>query len=153
MIGLPIVLLGGCVAAIANVAEDAGKKKTTASSPKQADQPAQEPAATESEPAPQAEATPSPSDFEIEVKVLKKACFGSAGCNVTYRINPGYSGPDLGDDQKFDVVYEVRGGTDGAQVNTFTMEGERASFDAEEFLSTPSSGTKLTAKVKEILGS
>jgi hypothetical protein len=32
------------------------------------------------------------SDFEIGTKIPEKNCFGSAGCNVTYRIKPKYVG-------------------------------------------------------------
>jgi hypothetical protein len=36
--------------------------------------------------------TPEPSDFELTVKTLSKQCFGSAGCNITYRIQSGWDG-------------------------------------------------------------
>jgi hypothetical protein len=36
--------------------------------------------------------TPRKSDFEIEIKILEKKCFGSAGCSVTHRIKPKYVG-------------------------------------------------------------
>jgi hypothetical protein len=36
--------------------------------------------------------TPEPSDFELTVKTLSKQCFGSAGCNITYRIQAGWDG-------------------------------------------------------------
>lgn len=42
---------------------------------------------------PPAVVLPKPADFTIAVKVLEKKCFGSAGCNVTYQIDPKYTGP------------------------------------------------------------
>lgn len=103
------------------------------------------------EPEPSPTATPQPIDFTIVVKVLKKSCFGSYGCNITYRIKPGYFGPDLTDDQEFEVVYKVTGGKDGPQINSFTMTGTEASFDSKEFLTVPSSTTKIKARVTEVL--
>lgn len=93
---------------------------------------------------------PEPDDFEITVKVLKKQCFGSAGCNVTYRIDPSYVGtmsiPDAGTTE---VTYEVKGGED-PQISTFTIEDGTATFDSEERLQTSSSKAKLTAKVTDV---
>jgi hypothetical protein len=95
--------------------------------------------------------TPGPADFRLTLKTLKKACFGSAGCNVTYRIQPTYIGTEtLEPGTEYEVTYEVRGGQDGAQTNTFTLQDGNASVDSEEFLSTTSSGTKLTAKVTDV---
>ncbi|MEV0386604.1 hypothetical protein [Nonomuraea sp. NPDC050643] len=93
--------------------------------------------------------TPSASDFKISIRILEKACFGSAGCNITYRIKPSYSGPDLTSDQEFTVTYEVRGGED-PQINSFEMTGEEASFASEEFISTSSSASKLRAVVTDV---
>jgi hypothetical protein len=98
---------------------------------------------------PTVQITPKPSHFHISIRTLKKACFGSAGCNVTYQINPAYVGPALGDDQTVTVTYEVRGGDD-PQINSFELEGTRASFSEEEFISTPSSSSKLRAVVTDV---
>jgi hypothetical protein len=95
--------------------------------------------------------TPGPADFRLSLKTLKKTCFGSAGCNVTYRIQPTYIGTEtLEPGAEYEVTYEVRGGEDGAQTNTFTLQDGNASVDSEEFISTTSSGTKLTAKVTDV---
>lgn len=94
---------------------------------------------------------PDPSDVKIRVKVLEKECFGSAGCNLTYRIEPEYTGTaTLPDDRTISIIYEVRGGEDGPQINTFTITGDNAEFDAEENISTSSSSKKLTAKATEV---
>lgn len=92
---------------------------------------------------------PTPKDFTIKVKTLEKKCFGSAGCNVEYRIQPEYSGPPLGSDQTTEVTYEVRGLEDTA-VGTFTMNGTSAEIPSSESGSTTSSGKKLTAKVTSV---
>ncbi len=64
---------------------------------------------------------PSPSDFTIGVKVLEKKCIGSAGCNVSYRIEPQYTGLRSLDGNTFIVIYEVTGGEDGPQINNFEV--------------------------------
>jgi hypothetical protein len=119
-------------------------------------QPTSEP--TTSEPEPTTETpTPEPTfagtadDFKIAVKILRKKCFGSAGCNVTYRINPQYVGvADFPDDGTVEVTYVVKGLEDGDAVNTFTIEGDQASFDSEEDGSIASSKAKLTAKATDV---
>ena len=82
------------------------------------------------------------------MKTLQKQCFGSAGCNVTYRVGVDYTGTGALDPAKtYEVTYEVRGVEDGPAVNTLTIEDGQASVDSEEIASTPSSATKLTVKV------
>jgi hypothetical protein len=92
---------------------------------------------------------PAPSAFRLAVKILQKKCFGSAGCNVTYRVDPKFLGP--GDPNDTEVTYEVLGGEDGPQVNTFTIDSAgTASYPSEETVSTPSSRTVLTARVTDV---
>jgi hypothetical protein len=95
-------------------------------------------------------AQPRRRDFELTVKTLSKQCFGSAGCNLTYRIEVGYDGPPLDPSNTYEVVYEVRGGEDGPQINTLTVEGDQSSVDSEESISTNSSARKLTAVVTSV---
>jgi hypothetical protein len=93
-----------------------------------------------------------PKDFEIELKTLEKQCFGSAGCNVTFRIDPIYVGSSpLPDTGTIEVIYEVRGGEDSPQINTFTISGGQAEYDAEEFASTTSESAVLTARATEVI--
>ena len=96
-----------------------------------------------------AAAPPDPAHFKIGIVVLEKECFASAGCNITYRIDPSYNGPsDISDTE---VTYEVVGGEDGAIVNTFEIDGSgEASFDEREFASTASSRKALTARVTSV---
>jgi hypothetical protein len=95
-------------------------------------------------------ASPAAADFRIRLKVKRKTCFGSAGCNVTYRIVPTYVGSEDLSSGSWDVTYVVRGGEDGPQTNTFTMTDGEASFDSEELVSTRSRDTKLTVKVVSV---
>lgn len=91
------------------------------------------------------------SDFKIGIKILSKKCFGSAGCSVTYRIKPEYVGDQsLPSSGTVEVTYRVKGNESGPQANTFPIEDGEASYEKEEYLSTPSSGTSITAKVIEV---
>jgi hypothetical protein len=94
--------------------------------------------------------TPSPADFKVSVHILKKDCFGPAGCNVTYRIEPAYSGQVLDDNQSFTVTYAVTGGED-PQSGSFTVTGSQASYSSEEFISTKSSKANLVVTVNEVI--
>lgn len=101
------------------------------------------------EPTPEITPTPSPSDYELRVKTLQKECFGSAGCNVSYTIRVTYSGTPLPEDATYSVTYKVTGGEDEV-INTFEINGDRATVAEEESVSTSSSGAKLRAKVTEV---
>lgn len=99
---------------------------------------------------------PKATDFTLAVKVLKKSCFGSAGCNLTYRIDPTYSGAPFPAGVRFEVVYQVNGGAD-PQVNRFTIgagdgpgNSWSASVQEEEFIQTKSSSAVLTAVVTDV---
>jgi hypothetical protein len=90
---------------------------------------------------------PSAGDFAISVKVLSKHCFGSAGCNITYRIDPSYSGHLLDSGDTYTITYEVTGVEDGPQINSFTLTGDQVQYESEESAQTTSSSVKLKAKV------
>ncbi|MGB3828675.1 MAG: hypothetical protein WA962_07835 [Ornithinimicrobium sp.] len=68
---------------------------------------------------------------------------------MTVSIDPSYIGVDPLP-EAFEVTYEIRGGEDGPQVNTFSVEGDTISYDSEESLSTSSSDTELEAVVTEV---
>lgn len=97
-------------------------------------------------------ALPAPSDFAISVKILSKQCFGSAGCVVSYQINPSYVGSTGLTDTPLTVVYEVKGGQDGPVINNFTVTGTSARFPKQEVVQTVSSGTVLTATATSVSG-
>ena len=115
---------------------------------------ASEPAAAETTTEPPAPVfgTPTKADFKLAVKTLTKKCFGSAGCNVTYRILVSYSGPALDPATTYEVLYQVKGGEDGPVDNKLTVTGDQSSVDEEEMIQTKSSKTKLTVVVTDVLG-
>jgi hypothetical protein len=109
------------------------------------------PPATSASASPSATVTLSPDNLDLKVKILEKECFGSAGCNVTYQIKvSSYDGPDDVGDQRFRVVYEVRGGEDGPQVNNMTFTGDSYEYDQEETISTRPH-PHLTARVTDVI--
>ena len=96
---------------------------------------------------------PTVKDFKLTVKTLTKQCFGSAGCNVTFRVATSYTGPALDPSKTYEVLYQVRGGEDGPIANKLTVEGTTVTFDEEEMVSTSKSSAKLTAVVTDVLES
>jgi hypothetical protein len=94
--------------------------------------------------------TPTKDDFVVGVKVKKKECFGSAGCLITFRIDPTYIGDDLADGSSVEVTYKVKG-AEGGYTNTFTMDSDgTAHLDSAEDIQTASSKTKLSAIVTDV---
>lgn len=91
-----------------------------------------------------------PRDFKFGVKIREKECFGSAGCNVVYQINPRYIGADDLSEGTWDITYRITGPEDGPALNTMRLEDGTFSFDEEEFASTPSSSTVLRAHVTRV---
>lgn len=94
--------------------------------------------------------SPKPGDFSVTALVLKRDCFGSAGCNVQYRINPQYKGQPLSDSQSFTVTYTVKGGSDPQEGN-FTLIGGKATYSEMEFIQTSSASAKLTITVTSVI--
>ncbi|MBB5075814.1 hypothetical protein [Nonomuraea endophytica] len=92
---------------------------------------------------------PKPEDFSLRVKTLKKECFGSAGCNVTYSIRVTLLNEIESEDTEYEVTYKVTGGEDPV-INTFTIQGTEVSYEEEEFVGTSSSSSKLKAEVIEV---
>ena len=86
----------------------------------------------------------------LKVKVTEKQCFGSAGCNITYRIEPSYGGLPLSESDEWLITYTVSGGTDGPQINSFTLRGTQIEYDADEFIQVKSTKTVLTAAVTAV---
>lgn len=89
---------------------------------------------------------PKPTDFTLTTKTLSKECFGSAGCNVTYRIKASWTG-SLDPAKTYEVSYEVRGVEDGPAVGTIDVTGDSYETSDEEIASTTSRSRKLTVVV------
>lgn len=96
-----------------------------------------------------ATAPPSPSDFIVGVIVTEQRCFGSAGCNYRYTINPQYiSTQPLPD--KTTVVFTVTGGEQD-QVGNFTIDADgTATFDRETRIS-GEENANLQATVTQVI--
>ncbi|MER5336775.1 hypothetical protein [Micromonospora sp. NPDC002717] len=149
-----LLCFGGCGALLATTSGDEPvADKTATSAAPQAHPATSAPAptapATTAPPAP-AYGTPTKSDFKLKVKILKKQCFGSAGCNITYRIDVTYTGDvDLDPSKTYEVTYQVKGAEDPI-INTFEVSGDSASVQQEEMAGTKRSGDKLTAVVTDV---
>lgn len=88
-------------------------------------------------------------DVTATVTVVTKACFGSAGCNVTYRVKPNID-QDKRTGKNYEVIYTVEGGTDGPIQERLWIYGNR--YEATEgFTSTASRGVELTVRVNSVV--
>lgn len=93
--------------------------------------------------------TPTPEDFQLEVIETSRSCFGSAGCNIKYKINPTYTGPTIDSSKSYTIIYEVTGAED-LKTDNFTMRGDKWSGSSEDFVSAPT-GAVLAAKVTRVV--
>lgn len=93
--------------------------------------------------------TPKVADFKAAPKIVKKDCFGSAGCNVTLRVDLAYAGPALDPSDSWLLVYEIRGVEDGPLVGNLTLTGSDYTSQ-EESVGTTSSKSKITVKVTSV---
>jgi hypothetical protein len=92
---------------------------------------------------------PVPTDFQIGIVETRRSCFGSAGCNITFQIDPSYVGTSsLSPSKTYTVVYQVNGG-DSPKTANFTITGSQASF-REDTISTPP-GANLSAVATRVL--
>ena len=94
---------------------------------------------------------PVAADFTLEVKVLDKSCFGSAGCNITYRVDATYnadSGP-MNPSITYELTYELQG-TKDPKVATMRVTGDKYEREERDIVQTRSSGTTLKAVITSI---
>ena len=89
---------------------------------------------------------PAAKDFKITLKVLTKDCFGTAGCNITYRVNSVTVPPGLDTSKTYEVSYKVTGAEDPKEGTVTITNGK---FDTEsifdEMASTKNKNAKLIA--------
>ncbi|SEF16061.1 hypothetical protein [Jiangella alba] len=91
-----------------------------------------------------------PEDYLLTIKVLEQSCFGSAGCNVTYRIEvTSLYLEEVDPNATYELTYEVQGGED-TRINTLQITGATYSVDEQEMVSTPSEATELVAVVTAV---
>lgn len=95
--------------------------------------------------------TPKATDFKMSIKMLDKQCFGSAGCNISFRlVDLKYSGEKLPADETYEISYEIKGLQDPMQ-GTFEMQGDLSySVSKEEFGQTKNSKAKPSVTITEI---
>ena len=93
---------------------------------------------------------PKPIDFELEVKVLDKQCFGSAGCSIEYQVDPTYLGDtdDLAD-MVVQITYEVTGDESGKQIGTISVDGGSYATEVRT-ASTSGDGVRIKARVTDV---
>lgn len=95
------------------------------------------------------EYVPTKADFTLGLKILSKECFGSAGCNLEFRLKPSYTGEEFDPGQTVEVTYQIVGSED-PYTNTFTMTGDtNASVNERESVQTGTAG-KISAKVTDV---
>lgn len=92
---------------------------------------------------------PQPTDFVLTVKTLEKKCFGSAGCNIEYRIEVAYNGAPLDPSRTWELTYEVKGGED-PQIGTLEVTATGWRTADRERIGTNSSKDELTATVVSV---
>lgn len=145
------LMFGGAAAAGGEAATTAVKPATTVT----VTAPAAEAAGVEettAAPPPAEDYTPKASDFRVSLSITEKQCFGSAGCNITFRIKPEYVGTSpVPDGKAYTITYQIDGGEDGPTLNSFKLENGTATYDQEEMISVKSSKAKLSAKVTSVL--
>jgi hypothetical protein len=94
---------------------------------------------------------PTPDEFKINVIVIKQDCFGSAGCNVQYEINPDYTGPSAQlKNRSLRIIYQINGG-DNPKTASFTVVNGTAHYDKSGFISTVSADVNITATATQVI--
>lgn len=93
--------------------------------------------------------TPTVKDFTIALKVKSLECFGDAGCNVTYEPKLTIVGPQVDEQGSYEITYEVRGGEDGATIDTIDVEAGQYTA-SEGIAQTARRSSKLTAVITDV---
>ncbi|MFE0472504.1 hypothetical protein ACFW2V_12910 [Streptomyces sp. NPDC058947] len=155
-----VALVGSTAALTAVIVKDDGKGASSAPSEAASaladpvDDVTEEPEETEEAESEYYNESPSASDFELSLKTTRKACFGSAGCNVTVEPELTYNAafppePDV----TVSLTYEVRGGNDGPTIETIelTADGDSLNYSSPSTLVRTASGSvKVTAKITDV---
>lgn len=124
-----VAATAGVTALLVGGSDEPSKRaaSTPKADPKAAkEEPVEEPVEEATDEEPEALYNPdvSEDDFEMSLKVTRKKCFGSAGCNVTVKVTPDYTYPLWPEpDSSFSLTYEVRGGMEGPVIETLELYG------------------------------
>ncbi|WP_261989649.1 hypothetical protein [Streptomyces sp. uw30] len=91
--------------------------------------------------------------FTIELRTTKRQCFGSAGCNVTVEPELTYLGDStaIDPDAVYEITYEIRGDDSGPVIETAELSDQTSLNYTPTSISTASSGTKVSAKITDVL--
>jgi hypothetical protein len=144
-----VILLSILFSVVAAILQVSGDTATTAQpTPTPTALPAEETAATLTE----RSVNIDKSDIELSIKILRKECHGSAGCDVTYRVVVDHVStdgwPKTGDVY---VTYQVTGPEDGPEYGTLSIGIDESYYEPWETVnSTRSRSVELTAKVTEV---
>lgn len=149
-VAYPAVLVVGMGigAASAGAGDDDAGASAAGSSSSSAGTAAQPAAELPTEPA--EPAAPVIDDYQVKVKTLSKHCFGSAGCNVDVRLELVLVGAQA-EGQAAEISVTVSGAEDGDTVETINVDEDGKYQAPEVSLSTPRSGTKVKAKITEVV--
>lgn len=92
--------------------------------------------------------TLTPKDITLKVKILSKHCFGSAGCNLEFRITEVSVDPaKIDKSTTYEITYTYKGLEDPVE-NTFTLYGDgRYEVQETEFGSAKRKSDTVTAVV------
>jgi hypothetical protein len=96
------------------------------------------------------------SDIELKVKIKSKKCTNYStipdSCDIEYKIDAGVDRTGWPDEGELDVTYEVRGGVDGPEQNTLTMDLAEGTYeqDSYRYTETRSASRKLKASVVDL---
>lgn len=100
---------------------------------------------------PKVYSVPAPADFTLALTELKRACFGSAGCNVTFTVQLTKVNAAMYDSTKtYKLMYSI-GGAEDPYSNYMKITGDQYSHNDEEFVSVKSKSVKLAPTITNIL--
>lgn len=90
-----------------------------------------------------------PHGVRLSTRVIRKSCYGSAGCNVTYNVTAEW-GKRLDPNKSYELVYSIKGAEDGTQINTITLDGAKSEASEEEFAVILTKSTPLIPTVLSV---
>lgn len=142
---LAVCCLGGIISLAANLGKEPTKPISNPTKPASVAPQPSVVTSTTTEPPPAPAFSPGVKDYTVTLKVLKKECFGSAGCLITYRMGLTYNAAtDPAEDSSYEISYKITGAEDEI-IGTIITHGTKFEVPDEETLSTKS--THYTLKV------
>jgi hypothetical protein len=95
--------------------------------------------------------TPKVEDYQLELIVIEKQCFGSAGCLITVRPDLAYGGFPTPSGKEYMLVYEIIGGEDGVEIFNLTIHDDGQYTFRDLTISTAHKDDELTVEIVELL--